>query len=95
MVVLEALASGLPVVTSRGLGAAELLTGPLAELLVDDPRDSAELATRIAVGLEPGGRGTLREAARSAASGASLARAVGELEGWCRTVARERGRVHA
>ena len=42
--VLEALASGLPVVTSRATGAPELLTGPLAELLV--PR-STRLGARV------------------------------------------------
>lgn len=34
-VVLEALASGLPVVATRSVGAAELLAGPLAEGIVD------------------------------------------------------------
>jgi UDP-glucose:(heptosyl)LPS alpha-1,3-glucosyltransferase len=95
MVVLEALACGLPVVTARGLGAAELLDGPLAELLVDDPRDAAAVAARIAAGLDPGRRTALVAAARAVAAGASLERAVGELEGWCTAVARARGRAHA
>ena len=46
--ILEALASGLPVVTSRATGAPELLPGPLAELLVDDPRDADAVAARLA-----------------------------------------------
>ena len=91
--ILEALASGLPVVTSRTTGAPELLTGPLAELLVDDPRDVDAVAARVAYGLDRGHRAILTEAARAAGCGASLERAVGALEEWCRLVAVEKGRA--
>ncbi len=46
-VVLEALASGLPVVTSRTVGAAEVLTGDLEQGIVADPDDKRQLAQRI------------------------------------------------
>ena len=50
-VVLEACAAGVPVVTSRLAGAAELLDGPLAGLVVDDPEDRAALAAALERGL--------------------------------------------
>ncbi len=54
-VVLEACAAGVPVVTSRRAGAAELLDGPLAALVVDDPEDRPALAAAIARALGPEG----------------------------------------
>jgi UDP-glucose:(heptosyl)LPS alpha-1,3-glucosyltransferase len=52
-VVLEACAAGVPVVTSRRAGAAELLDGPLATLVVDDPEDQVALAAALARALGP------------------------------------------
>ncbi|HLY36548.1 MAG TPA: glycosyltransferase family 4 protein [Candidatus Binatia bacterium] len=52
-VVLEACAAGVPVVTSRRTGAAELLAGALAELVVDAPEDPAALAAALARALGP------------------------------------------
>jgi UDP-glucose:(heptosyl)LPS alpha-1,3-glucosyltransferase len=46
-VILEALASGLPVVVSRTVGAGELLTGSLAEGIIDQPEQPAELEARL------------------------------------------------
>jgi len=46
-VVLEALASGLPVLVSRTVGAADLLRGPLALGVIEQPDDSKELETRL------------------------------------------------
>ena len=89
--ILEALASGLPVVTSRATGAPELLTGPLADLLVDDPRDAAAVADRLRMGLDPARRGTLVAAARAAGCANGLGVAVDRLEAWCRHVAASRG----
>ncbi len=85
--ILEALASGLPVVTSRATGAPELLPGPLAELLVDDPRDVDAVAERLARGLDPERRPTLVAAARAAGCANGLAVAVDRLEAWCRFAA--------
>jgi len=92
MVVLEALASGLPVVASRGIGAAEVLTGPLGELVLDDPSDGGELGARLAAGLDPGRRAALGPVARAVAEGASLERSVDAIERWAEVVAAERGR---
>ena len=40
--VLEALASGLPVLVSREVGAAEIIQGPLAQGIVERPEDPGE-----------------------------------------------------
>jgi UDP-glucose:(heptosyl)LPS alpha-1,3-glucosyltransferase len=52
-VVLEACAAGVPVVTSRRAGAAELLEGSLAALIVDEPEDRPALAAALARALGP------------------------------------------
>ena len=46
-VVLEALASGLPVVTSRNVGAAELLSGRLRQGIVENPEEPSEMENTI------------------------------------------------
>jgi UDP-glucose:(heptosyl)LPS alpha-1,3-glucosyltransferase len=46
-VVLEALASGVPVLVSKEVGAAEVLTGDLAEGILTAPDDPAEIETKI------------------------------------------------
>lgn len=89
--ILEALASGLPVVTARSTGAPELLGGALAELLVDDPRDAEAVAARLRTALDPARRPTLIAAARSAGCANGLPIAVDRLESWCRVVAERRG----
>ena len=48
LVILEALASGTPVITSRRAGAAELMTHGREGWLLDDPRDVGELAAALA-----------------------------------------------
>ncbi|MFB3817042.1 MAG: glycosyltransferase family 4 protein [Candidatus Methylomirabilales bacterium] len=58
---LEAMASGLPVITSRQNGAAEILTAGQEGVLVEDPADAGALAGAIAL---------LRDPARRAAMGA-------------------------
>jgi UDP-glucose:(heptosyl)LPS alpha-1,3-glucosyltransferase len=65
-VVLEACAAGVPVVTSRLVGAAELLDGPCAALVVPRPDDLRALrqALEEATGAQ---QATLRTAARALA----------------------------
>jgi UDP-glucose:(heptosyl)LPS alpha-1,3-glucosyltransferase len=46
-VVLEGLSCGLPVVVARGVGAVEILQGSLAQGIVSNPEDPAELAQKI------------------------------------------------
>jgi UDP-glucose:(heptosyl)LPS alpha-1,3-glucosyltransferase len=63
-VVLEALASGLPVVVSAAVGAAELLEGELREGIVGRPDDPEELRAAIGRMLEPARLEALRGRAR-------------------------------
>lgn len=68
LVVLEALACGLPVITSRYNGAAELLTPPNDGLVIDDPHDAAALAGAMTRMLDRGYRFAAAQAARQAAN---------------------------
>jgi UDP-glucose:(heptosyl)LPS alpha-1,3-glucosyltransferase len=68
LVVLEALACGLPVVTTRYNGAGELLSPPADGLVVHDPHDAAELAGAVRRMLDSGYRSAAASAARQAAS---------------------------
>jgi UDP-glucose:(heptosyl)LPS alpha-1,3-glucosyltransferase len=51
-VILEALASGLPVIVNRGVGAAELLAGSLTQGILTDPDEAAELEFKLVNTLE-------------------------------------------
>jgi UDP-glucose:(heptosyl)LPS alpha-1,3-glucosyltransferase len=68
-VVIEALACGLAVVTSRFNGAAELMHPPADGLVVDDPNDYVGLAEAIGQFLDPVRRDAASRAARRAAAG--------------------------
>lgn len=69
LVVLEALACGLPVLTSRYNGASELL-GPLGEgYVVEDPQDHVRLAWCLRQLLDPERRVACAQAARRTAAG--------------------------
>jgi UDP-glucose:(heptosyl)LPS alpha-1,3-glucosyltransferase len=65
-VVLEACAAGVPPVTARNAGVAELLDGPLATLVVGDPTDTRALGAAIGRALGPEGE-RLARAARARA----------------------------
>jgi glycosyltransferase involved in cell wall biosynthesis len=58
MVIIEAMAAGIPVITSRTAGAVEDLTDGVHGLYLDDPYSSGELSRRIRLLLEDA---TLRE----------------------------------
>jgi UDP-glucose:(heptosyl)LPS alpha-1,3-glucosyltransferase len=78
-VVLEGLATGLPVITSERVGAAELLTGPLRELVIADPRDVTALRERLCFALGAAW-GDLSRAARRIAEGRPWSSHFVELE---------------
>lgn len=52
-VVLEAMASSLPVVCSKTVGASEIITDGIDSVIVDDPHDAVALARRIDWLLKP------------------------------------------
>ena len=66
LVALEALACGLPVVTTRSNGANELLGG--AGVVVSDPHDSLELAAAISLVADPAALPELAAKAKQAAA---------------------------
>jgi len=68
LVVLEALACGLPVITSRFNGASELLPSPAAGFIVDDPHDSQALAAGVQRFCQPDVHQRGAAAAREAAA---------------------------
>jgi len=67
LVITEAMASGLPVITSKCAGAAELITDGSDGLLLTDPSDPAEIAARINYALQAGNLGKLGINARKTA----------------------------
>jgi UDP-glucose:(heptosyl)LPS alpha-1,3-glucosyltransferase len=69
-VILEAMASGLPVLASAQSGASELLPDAIARFVVGDPTDSNEIAQKMTALLEGGG------------DLPALARATAELHTW-------------
>ena len=73
---LEALAAGLPVVTSAANGAVGVVPANEALRVVDDPQDAAGVAAAIAELLVPEGTAQRRQAARDAASQCGEADAV-------------------
>ena len=64
LVALEALACGLPVVTTRYNGASELLSPPADGLVIDDPHDAPALAAALVRMLDPGYRSAASQVAR-------------------------------
>lgn len=87
-VVLEALASGLPVITVRGVGAADGLRGELARGLLDDPDDAAELADKIEYLLHPQRWPVLSCEARTLAEGYTWDKYLDRVEEQLRIAAR-------
>ena len=67
-VVLEAMACGLPVVTSRYNGACELLHPPQEGYVIDDPHDHERLAACLTQLLDPARRTACAQAARRTAA---------------------------
>src|SRR5262249_35139958 len=67
LVVLEALACGLPVITTKANGASELLAPPREGYVVDDPHDREQLAGAMAQLLDPKDRQARGQAARKTA----------------------------
>jgi UDP-glucose:(heptosyl)LPS alpha-1,3-glucosyltransferase len=67
-VVLEAMACGLPVITSRFNGACELMHPPREGFVIDDPHNHADLARFLNQLLDPATRAACGQTARKTAS---------------------------
>jgi UDP-glucose:(heptosyl)LPS alpha-1,3-glucosyltransferase len=67
-VVLEAMACGLPVVTTRHNGASELMHPPREGFVIDDPHDTEHLAWCLTQMLDPARRAACAQAARRTAA---------------------------
>ena len=78
-VVLEAMGSGLPCVTTVWDGASEIIRDGRDGYVLDDPWDVEALVDRIDRLRDPGLRRLLGESARSAAKSASMARHTREM----------------
>ncbi len=73
--ILEAMATGLPVVVSREAGAAELIRDGFDSLLLEDAKDVAEIATKLDLLVEDTDlRRRLGEGARQTAMGCTWSR---------------------
>jgi UDP-glucose:(heptosyl)LPS alpha-1,3-glucosyltransferase len=68
LVVLEALACGLPVITSRYNGAAEVMHPPREGYVIDDPHNLPQLAGALKELLDPARRAACAQAARRTAA---------------------------
>jgi len=79
LVVLEAAASGLPVITTRNNGVSELLTDGVEGLLVSDPADDEGLAERMRILFDHRLREQMGSAARQMALNHTLERNVDEM----------------
>ena len=91
-VILEALASGLPVVVSRRVGAAELLTESLAQGIVADPDEAGELESKLVNMLERSRRPETASAARRLSEAYSWKNHFRRLEGCLAQVCRQNRR---
>lgn len=87
LVVLEALASGLPAVVSRAAGADELMTDGREGYVISDPRQAATLADRIERLLDPRERSRMGAAARELALRHSFERNCDRIEEVYREIA--------
>lgn len=90
LVVLEALASGLPVITTRYNGAGELITPGVEGRVIDDPRDEAALDEALAEAADPARRTDMAAAARALAERHTWERNGQELLALYGEIARDR-----
>jgi UDP-glucose:(heptosyl)LPS alpha-1,3-glucosyltransferase len=92
LTVLEALASGLPVITTRFNGAAEAVQNEAAGIVINNPADAAQLADAISTYIDPGQRTRALSASRACMDPYSPQRNLAETLAVYRKVAEEAGR---
>ncbi len=91
LVVLEAAACGLPLITSRYNGAAEMFSDGQDVLLVDDPADDAAMAGAMRILLDDAPRRRLGDAARATILQHSFQRNVDQILDIYREILDRRG----
>jgi len=91
MVVLEAMAAGLPVIVSSAVGAKDLVDEGENGFVVVDHRDAATTADRIVRLLDPPQRQAMGEAAARCASGHDWSRLAGKIEDVYRDILLKKG----
>jgi UDP-glucose:(heptosyl)LPS alpha-1,3-glucosyltransferase len=91
LVVLEAAACGLPVITSRCNGVSELFREGVEAFLISDPGNGEELAATMRLLVDDARRLRMGRAARQAVEQYTLARNVDEILEVYREVVRRRG----
>lgn len=79
LVALEAMASGLPVITTRFNGCSEIMTDGVEGFLADDPRDIATLVSRVKALMDGARRDEAGRAARELALKHPLERNFSEI----------------
>lgn len=77
---LEAMASGLPVITTRESGVAEIMEDGVDGLIVESPEDIGEIGKKVGAALDAGRREALGRAARAKAAAFTEKRNLDELE---------------
>lgn len=92
LTVLEALASGLPVITTRFNGAAEAIQNEATGIVINNPADATELADAISKYLDPGQRTRALTASRACMEPYSPERNLAETLAVYRKVAEEASR---
>jgi UDP-glucose:(heptosyl)LPS alpha-1,3-glucosyltransferase len=80
IVIVEAMAMGLPAVVSKLAGAAPAIDHGTSGLLLDDPRDAGELSANLKLLLDPVRRADMGAAAAAAAEGYEWGRVLTRLD---------------
>ncbi|MBI5406115.1 MAG: glycosyltransferase family 4 protein [Nitrospirae bacterium] len=78
-VILEALATGIPVVTSRDCGNAEVITDGEDGWIINDPADPREISLRIKTAMEKARDQEMERRTRKKAEQFTLQRTIGEI----------------
>lgn len=88
--VLEAMACGLPIITTEVAGASELMTDGLERFILKDPKDAKSLAEMIRELLDPELRNKLAKQVRGIAEGYPLGKNARAIEELCKRVLKEK-----
>ncbi len=88
--VLEAMACGVPAITTKVAGASELMIEGLERFILRDPKDARSLAAMISGLFDPALRNRLSEQVRKIAEGYTLEKNARAIEELCKRVLEEK-----